>query len=191
MTFTVRQLVFMALLGAITFVFDLAFVSGIDASTGIPGAGFMVDTIFVVALMTIGGLVIKRFGVFSSIALIYGVLAVPTTVFGPPGAYKIVLSLVLGLVADAVVYFFKYKRIGFYSAMAIGNVFGLPLFLLALRWLGLPGSSALASAFWVILAVTVVESLIGAWLGLWLFEKRIKNLAVIRQLQSRGSSNEF
>ncbi len=191
MNFTVRQLVFMALLGAITFVFDLAIVSGIDASTGIPGAGFMVDTIFVVALMTIGGLVIKRFGVFSSIALIYGVLAVPTTVFGPPGVYKIVLSLVLGLVADAVVYFFKYKRIGFYSAMAIGNVFGLPLFLLALRWLGLPGSAELASAFWVIFAITVVESLIGAWLGLWLFERRIKNLAVIKQIQTRGDSNEF
>lgn len=181
--FTTKQLVFIALLGALLFIFDMVVVSGIEAATGVPGIGVLIDTLFVVAIATIGGLVIKKFWVFTAIALIYSILTVPTNIGGPPGIYKIMIGLCLGLIADLIVLLFQYRRIGYYFSLTIANILTFPLILLSLTWLGLPGSEELKRFLWLFIGLTAIESVIGTWLGALLYDKNISKLQIIHQIK--------
>ena len=179
--FTTKQLVFVALVGAALFVIDLL-VSGISAATGVAGAGGLINAIFFVGLATIGGLVVKKFGSYTIMAFIYGVLAVPTLAFGPPGVHKIFLAILLGLIADTVILLFRYRQIGYYFSLTIANVLGLPVMLFAFVYLGLPGADALRQALWFLMGVYAVESVIGAWLGILLYNKKISKMGIVQQI---------
>ncbi len=183
MNFSVRELIVLAIFGAGLFVLDLL-VSGITTVIGVPGTGGLVNAIFFVGLATIGGKIVKRFGTYTLMTLVYGVLASPTSVFGPPGVYKIFIVVFIGLIADIIILLCKYRPVGYYLGLAISNVLSIPIGLYTLIFLGLPGADALQKALFILMPIYFLESLIGAWLGLWLYEKRIKNLAVVRQLSS-------
>lgn len=181
-TFSISQLVFLALVGALMFVFDMLIISGIDTATGIPGAGFVVDTVFIVALAVIAGLAVPKFGTFVIIATIYAVLAIPTPLSGPPGVYKVGIGFILGLLADVVVWLFNYRRVGYYFSLAVANALVFPVLLFALELLELPGVGELRSAFWVLLVIIVIESFVGSWLGILLFDRKVKKMKVMRRI---------
>jgi len=180
-SFSTKQLIFIALMGAILFVMDLA-VSGISVAIGIPGAGGLLNTIFFVALATIGGRVIKKFGAFTMMALIYAILAVPNTTFGPPGLYKIPLALFIGLLADCIAAGFNYSNKSCYFSLPIANVLSIPLGLFAMSYLGLPGAEELAKYLWLFMGLYLVESEIGAWIGIVIYNKKLNKVRIINQI---------
>jgi hypothetical protein len=180
--FKTKELIFIAILGAIVFAFDILFITSIEALVGIPGIGVLVDTIFVVGIATIGGLVVKKFGLFTGWSIVYSALAIPTNIIGPPGIYKLLIGLILGFVADLIVFAFKYKKVGYYLSLAIANTLCMPFILFLLLKLGLPGADQLAKAIWIFIPVAFIESLIGAWLGIRLYEKKLSKTKIVRQI---------
>lgn len=180
--FTTNEIVFISILGALVFAIDLIFVVGLEAAIGIPGVGVLIDTLVIVGIATAGGMIVKKFGVYTIWSLIYSVLATPTNIIGPPGAYKIIIGLLLGLFADLILLLFRYKKKGYYFALPIANVLVIPVLLFALITLGLPGVEELKSAIWIFIPVILIEGLIGAWLGIWFYEKKLKNKKIVQQI---------
>lgn len=182
-SFTTKELVFIALLGAFVFVLDFALVVGLEAVMGIPGVGLLIDTIILVAIAIVGAKIVPKFGVFTIWALIYAALAIPTNIIGPPGLYKLVIGLTLGLLADLILFLFRYKKSGYYLCLTISNVLTIPLLYFFLVRLGLPGADELKSAVVYFIPIIIIEGLVGTLLGLKLYDK-IKSKSFVRQLQS-------
>ena len=86
--FTTKQLVFLALMGAVLFLQDISISIPIYAATGIPGAGYAIIGITFVLVAIVGALVVPRFGSFTIMAFIYSVIAIPTPVYGPPACSR-------------------------------------------------------------------------------------------------------
>ncbi len=179
--FSTKQIIFLAIIGALLFVMDF-FVSGISTIVGVPFVGGLINTLFFVGLATIGGLIVRRFGAYTLMAFIYGVLAIPNNTFGPPGVYKIIIVLFLGLVADIIIFAFGYRVIGYYFSLTIANVLGIPVGLFTFRYLNFPGADELAKIIWLLMIIYAVESIIGAWVGIKLYEKKISKMNVVRQI---------
>lgn len=184
--FSTKQIIFIALMAALLFALDLALVSGIDAAVGIPGTGVLVDSLLFVSIATIIGLTVRKFGTYTWLAFIYSVLTVPTNLLGPPGIYKLILGLILGLIADIVVIIFKYKKIGYILSLTIANTLLIPFMLFALKFLKLPGADELAKLLWFFIGIVVIESIIGAWIGIKLYDNKISKIKVVKQITSES-----
>lgn len=181
--FKTKQLIFITLIGVLLFLMELLIATVLDVIIGVPGAGFLVVIIFFGALAVVGGLVVRKFGTFTLMSLIYSVLAIPTPVFGPPGFYKVLAALVVGLFADVMVSIFGYRKIGYYLGLVIGNLMGLVFFAAAFVWLGFPESNQILSQFWFLFILYAIEAAIGVWLGFWIYGK-IKNKKVVREISN-------
>lgn len=181
--FSTKQLTFIALVAAAFFVFDLVFVAGVEALSGIPGSGAMIDSIFFVAVATVVMIALRRFGTLTLLAGIYGVLVIPTTIMGPPGVYKIPMAILLGLIADIILHLSKYKTYGYYLALTSANVLLIPVLYYVLIALGLPGADELGAAMLPIAGIMIVESLFGVWLGLKLHSK-LKHKSFLKQVSA-------
>lgn len=178
--FKTKEIIFLTFTGVLMFVVDFIISTGIDAATGINGIGYMVSGFIFVALGIIGAYTVKRFGSITILGLIYGVLTTPTNILGPPGAQKILLGLLVGLIADFIVWIFKRKRLGYYLSFTIGNLITLPAWIGILILFGLPGVEEIMSIIWIIVGVYIAQGLVGAWIGLRVYDK-IKNKGVIKQ----------
>ena len=150
--------------------------------TGIPGMGYILTGFFLVILAVITVLVVRKFFVVTLIALIYGFLISPTNLLGPPGFYKMIMLLIIGLIADTVIFLFKYKKIGYYFTFLIANLVSLPIWILMLKLLGLPGIKEILSFIWIYAAIYAIQGLVGAWIGIKLYEKKLKNKRIIKQI---------
>jgi hypothetical protein len=181
--FKTKELIFIAFVAAFMFVFDLMFVTLTDMITGIPGAGFLVDTLFVVALATISILILRKFWVFTLIAVIVCALAIPTNILGPPGVYKLAIGFFLGFLGDLFIFLFRYRRIGYVLSITLANICIFPVMFFALRLLGLPGAEELLKSLALLMVIALVEGIVGAIIGLWLYERRIKYWPIIKQIQ--------
>ena len=135
-----------------------------------------------VLVLTIATMMIDRFGVASIILTVAGALAIPTVTFGPPGIYKILELLVQGFLFDMILYLFgRRERVYIVAGAAVG-VIAAPMILLFLVLLNLPGADKLAPLVTIFSVIYAIVGAIGAKIGLWIFEKKLKNRAFIRQL---------
>ncbi len=78
---------------------------------------------------------------------------------------------------------FREKKKGYYLSLPIANVLVIPLMLLALTLLGLPGAEELRSAIWYFIPLILIQGFIGAWLGILLYEKKLKGKRIVKQIQ--------
>lgn len=179
--FTTKQLIFIALSGAIIFAVAFLIGAGLIAVTGTPLVGGLINTLFLAALLVICLLTLRKFGTATLIMFILSVLAIPTATFGPPGIYKIAVALFLGIFADTLLYIGKYKKGSYYLTIILGFII-LPfvqLFFMVL--LNLPGVDKVKELILILAGVYAVEALIGIWLGFLIFNK-IKNRSAIKQI---------
>lgn len=181
--FTTKELVFLAILTATLFVFDVTIVMGIKLATGgIEGAGLVVDTILLLAAATIAGRVVPKFGTFTIVATLYTILLIPLPLVGPPGVYKVGLGLALGIMADVLLWLFRYCKIGYYVSLPAANILSLPLLLWMLIVLGLPGVDEMRSLILVFAAIVAIESLFGVWAGMWIYEKKLRKSPLLSHM---------
>jgi len=143
----------------------------------------MINSIYWFAIAVIGALTVKKFGSATILGFVYALLATPTPLFGPPGIYKIVLGISLGLVVDIIALIFRYRNIAYYIAPVIGNILSVFELILAYKLLGLPGAEQIIAILPYMLLILSVEALIGGWLGIKIYNK-IKDKRIIRQIQS-------
>lgn len=179
-SFKTKELIFIALSGAIIFAVAFLIGAGLIAATGTPLVGGLINTLFLAALLVICLLTLRKFGTATLIMFVLSVLAIPTATFGPPGIYKIAVALFLGLFADTLLYLGKYKKGTYYLTIILGFII-LPLVqLFFMVLLNLPGVDKVKELILILIGVYAIEALIGTWLG-FLMYKKIKNKSFVRQ----------
>ena len=181
--FDTKELVFIALIGAL--VFAQAFILGVVliAATGTSMTGGLITAFTTAFILVLAALTIQKFGTITIIVLIHTVLSSPTINLGPPGVYKIGLGIILGLVVDSVLYFGKYKRFAYYISFAFGYAALVPAMFYFLTLLGMPAADKLAPFILPMMGIYVVESLLATWLARVIYFKKLKNKRIIKQIE--------
>jgi hypothetical protein len=183
-SFTTKQLIFIALMSAFMFVGDFILAAGIVVVTGIPLSGGIISLIFISFIYVTILLTVRKFGTATLIALIYTALASPTSSFGPPGFYKIMIGVVLGLVVDIILSYGKYKKWAFYLSIFFGFMIVAPVMWGMLVLLNLPGAEDLGNILLIFMLIQGVEALIGCWLARLVYNKKLSKLKIIKQISS-------
>lgn len=182
--FSTQELTLVALTSAALFVMELVVTVALQA-LGVPGVDFLLIIVLWTTIAITGGLLVQRFGTYALMALIYSVLAIPTPVFGPPGAYKVLAAVLVGLAIDGILSLTDHSRTGYYVAAAVGQMLGMVLFAAAFILLGFPGTDKLLSSLHFLIPAYGVLALPGVWLGYALF-RRVKDKGVIKQFHGRS-----
>jgi len=184
--FSTRELIFLTLIGAFMFLADWFIAAPITAATGISGTGGLVSTFFWALIAIFGGLVVRKFGSFSLMHLIYGFLTILAPITLLPGIFKIILFGLMGLLTDIIIYAYKYKKFGYYMGMIIGHIFFFIGAYLLYTWLGIPTTSQVKGAYimvFIIPLLTLFMCGLGVFAGYRIFLK-IKNRRIIKNIIS-------
>lgn len=179
---TLRQYMYLGVMGALSFV--LAFVLGnaVNVATGIPLSGGIVNGIIVGIMLTLGVKGVNKFGSATIIWVIFAILATPTMTLGPPGPHKIVVGLFAGIVWDIVIAAFNRKNIGYIIGGGAGSaVIVIGMFVMVVA-LGLPAEEELRKAIVFLLLFNTFLGLVCTYLGVMIFEKKVANLPFIKGL---------
>ena len=113
-----------------------------------------------------------------------GALAIPTISFGAPGVYKIITLGLVGLIIDLAISSLKRSNKGFILGGILGSGFTVPITFAAMILLGLPGVEKMKPFILMFSVIYAVLGALGAWFGTWLYEKKLKDKAFVKQLQS-------
>jgi hypothetical protein len=180
--FSTKQLVFIALVAAFMLLIDLLVVAPINSFSGVSGMGFLIDVIFINAIVTFVAIILKKVFSITLVYTLFGILVIPTSVLGPPTPFKIILGAIIGLTADFIIWIFGYKKAGYIFGVAVANAISYPVGLFFAVLLGLPGTEALSAVVWYLTATVLILGLFGDYLGMYV-HKKLKDKNIVRQLR--------
>lgn len=180
--FTIRELVFISLMSALIFVFNLIFGGAIVAATGIPlSSAFVSAILFGIAVIFVTKIV-PKFGTWTILLLIYSILEMPTSLGGAPGFWpKIPINLITGILADIVLYLIRYRTVGSFFAFYVLATANIVTFAFFLWLLNFPGVDKLISLMPIMIPVYWAVGTVGIILGLFIWN-RMKDKRIIKQI---------
>lgn len=184
----VRALTLCGGFGAISFVIMWSLGSILLIATGLPLVGGLVSSIINAFVLIIGILLVNRVGAATLISLTLTILAIPTVILGPPGVYKILLGLYMGIVFELLLAIFRYKKWTFIFGLAFTFAASVPMEYLLFKLLGLPAAEKIKPMIFAIMVVYFVNGLLGSWLGLRFYEKKISKLQVVQMWKNKNES---
>lgn len=180
--FSTKELVFIALFGALMFVLSFVFGSALNIALGNPAASGFASTLIQAIIMTIAVLSVKKFGVITIMWLIYGIFAVPTNMLGSlPGLFKIMLAFGIGFIFDLVTYLGKYKKWSLFVGFVAMYAVLVPVTIWFYLTLGIPGADKVIKYAPYLFSIFLIESFIGILIGLFIY-KKIKHKRMLRQI---------
>ena len=170
--------------GALMWVVAFALGGAVVLVTNVPLLGGLVQVLVLACLFAINSKIVRRFGAMTIQAVVFTIIAWPTIVFGPPGWYKIPVGLILGLIVDLMLRATKYTNWGRKLAIAAGFVICVPFLWWAMKVFGLEeAAEKLKPLMYAIMAVYAIEGIIGAWLGIKLFDRRLKHFSFVESME--------
>lgn len=170
--------VFAALIFATAFLLG----AGIIMATGIPATGGIANILAAVLVLVVGAHLVPRFGFGMLTMGLMFTLAIPTLIGGPPGAFKIVNGVLIGLVFDIILAFAGRRTWAYVVAGSLAAVTSITSIYFAMVLLGLPGVEKLQPLVLPLTLMQAVTGAVGAWLGTMIYQRRLKNLRFVRQL---------
>jgi len=183
MEYSTKQLIFTALMGALMFSLSFILGSGLNILINPAASGFT-SALIQPILITIAALTLRRFGIATTMYLVYGFLAIPTNMVGGlPAPFKILIVLLMGITFDIFIHFGKYKKISFYLGSIVMQVITVVALVYFYVLLGIPNSEKFIAAAPLFAIIGIIESFIGILIGMWIYNK-IKNKNIVRQLQN-------
>jgi hypothetical protein len=170
--------------GAFMWVVAFALGGAVVLVTNVPLLGGLVQVLILACLFAINSMIVQRFGAMTIQAVVFTIISWPTIVFGPPGWYKIPVGLVLGLTVDIMLRATKYTNWGRMLSIATGFVLCVPFLWWAMAVFGLEDAAEkLRPLMFIIMAVYAVEGVIGAWIGIRLFNRRLKHFSFVESME--------
>jgi hypothetical protein len=184
----VRALTLCGGFGAISFVIMWGLGSFLLIATGIPLVGGIASSIVNAFVLIIGILLINRFGAATLISLTLTTLTIPTVIFGPPGVYKILLGLYMGGMFE--IFLVIFKRIRWIYPLGAGLTFAasVPMEYWLFKILGFPAADKIKPLIFLIMAIYFVNALLGSWLGMRFYDKKISKLNAVQMWKGRSES---
>jgi hypothetical protein len=182
--FSTKELIFLALMGALLFVVNFALGSWLIIVTGIPGSSILITAITNIFLMTLVTLIIRKFWSLPILYLVYAFLTFPTPLGGaPPGFWPKIGMLVIPVIFfEIAIYALKFKKSGFILGLVLYALSAL-LYLPVYYFFGMPEFEKMMTIIVPGILVLFTFGLIGMWLG-FLVYKKIKNKRIVKQLSS-------
>lgn len=183
--FNTKELAFIGLMGALMFVLSFLFGSALNIATGNPAASGFITQIIQGIILTVAVLTTRKFGTATYMWLIYGILAIPTNMWGGlPGMYKVLISLATGLIFDTVIYLFRYKIKGLFIGSVTQYIVLVPLLLWFYTQLNIPGAEKVLKYWPIMIVIFLALFSFGIWIGLKIFN-RIKNKRTIKLIMDK------
>lgn len=177
-------------LSVIAFLIAVGLGTAVNLLSGVPLLGGLTNGVLTAAILTVGLLLVNKWGAATLMWTVFGMLCVPTFTLGPPGFYKVVVAVAAGLVWDAVYQLTGRRRVGLYSGGIAGAVCIMLLMLVFLRVIGTDEMAAVYQrymrAIWAVLAINVVVTFLGILLGEQLLRRRLSQLDPFRNILRHG-----
>ncbi len=180
---TSKQAAACGVFGAATFAIAFVLGTGLILATGIPATGGLLNIFVCVAIAVIGAQAVPRFGSATLMMLVTFSLAIPTVIGGPPGIYKPMIGLAIGLVYDIAVAIGQRRRWAVYLGGGAAATTSIVTIFAAISLLGLPGVEKLRPLLLTLAGAQFVLGLLGAVLGRWLYESKLAQLRVFATLR--------
>lgn len=178
-----RDFVVAGVFAAMTFGVAFALGAGIIMSTGIPATGGVANILAAILIVTVGALIVPKFGFLTLTLGLMFTLAVPTVIGGPLGAFKIINGLLIGIVMDTIVAMGQRRRAAFIIAGSIGAMVSILSIYAALVLLKLPAADRLWPLLFPLTGIQAIAGAIGAWVGWHIYHSRLKNLRFVKSIQ--------
>ncbi len=186
--FRTNELVFLGLIGAVTIGVGVALGTALNAA-GIPMLGGLANAVVTAAVLTVGVKGVQKFGSGTILWLVVSTVAIPTLSMGPPGAHKLLVGLVAGLLWDVSLTVTGRTKWGYLVSGAVMmlavmlGVFGVAVYF------DFPAAEKLKSAIVYIVPINFALGMFGTWLGLVIFDRRISRIRFVQTLQ-QGSAEQ-
>jgi hypothetical protein len=183
MKFNIKELTFIGLMSILMFLLCFLLGNTLGLITGISVAPGFINMFIQGIILVICVLTIKKFWTATILFMIYGILAIPTTmVSGLPGLYKILIGFIVGIIFDICAYIFKYKIKGLYiGILVIAPIETILIIFLYLK-LNIPGRDILIKYWPIIVLLLIIITWLGILVGYKIYNK-IKNKRAIRLIQ--------
>lgn len=157
-------------------IFGLAFVLGNAITTAFgPGMSGFISTIFTTLLIVVSAKVTEMRGVFTITITLFTILAIPTSLFGPPGPQKIIIGLLTGLCYDLVWELMGRSKHSLKVAAFIATALSLILVYFLMTKLDHPKLESLKNIIYWAPFVYGLLGAIGAMLGESIYSKFLKD----------------
>lgn len=178
---TIREsLIVGATFGAAVFIVAFVGGAGITAAFG-PGTSGVITALFTTALVVFSGLLVPRFPTLLTVNLVFALLAIPTTLFGPFGAAKLAFGLITGGVYEICRRFFQSRpNVGLTVGAALSAFISVYLIFYGTTLLGGSPSATLAKYLHYFAVVYSILGFAGALLAIKLFTKLASHPTVIK-----------
>jgi len=156
-----------------------------------PLTGGLVSAIPDAIIVFLGIYLVPRLGSPTLFATLLLFLSSVTTSFGPPGLYKVAIGIGLGVTLDLWLLIFGRKKFSYILAVAFG--FALSIWATYLAWglfnvnQGKQLQDALRPHLWFLTVIYFLLGLVGASIGAWFFEKRLRRFSAIQELRGETS----
>lgn len=183
-----QQLFGSAALGALRLVFSLSGAT-IPGLLGIPGASGVINVLWAGGFSALPCLVMRKFGSSTTAGIVYGLLALPLPLSGPPGFLpKVLIGATTGFVAD-VVFWSLGTRLSERTCAVLAGAAAQTLLGFEIAWFGLllsiPGIDRLVQLQFspAGIAATVIGGAFSGYLG-WLVFKSLRDSPVVKRMRS-------
>lgn len=169
---TLRGAITAGVFGAIAFVLAFGLGGIVNAATGVPLSGGVLNGVVVGAVITLALIRTENeFGVATILWIVFTALAIGTTTFGPPGPYKVLVGIASGLIWDICLWLLRCSKLKYPVSAGIGSVAITILVFLAVKLIGLPAADKLQKALAILVPMNCIISALGAWFGIWLHNR--------------------
>lgn len=171
---TLRGAITAGVFGAIAFALAFGLGGIVNAATGVPLTGGILNGIIVGAVITLALIRTENeFGVATILWIVFTSLAIGTTTFGPPGLYKVPVGFASGLIWDISLWLLQKRsnKLRYPVSSGIGAVAITILVFFAVKFIGLPSADKLQQALVFLVPMNLVISALGAMLGVWLHNR--------------------
>lgn len=183
-----KHFVLSGVLAALTFAAAFALGAGIILATGIPATGGIANIFIAVLIVMIGIQIVPKFGFATLTVGLVFTFAIPTVIGGPPGVYKVLNGIAIGLAVDIILAIGKRTRLAHIIAGSVGSMVSILSIYAALIILRLPGADRLAP---LLLPLTIMQGVLGAlaaWVALLIFRHRLAKLTSVQRLMASPPS---
>ena len=186
---SLTDVVLCGVFAALTFAAAFTLGGAITAAFG-PGMSGIATIIVTTVVVVVGAKIVDKFGAMVIMVTVFSVLAIPTTMFGPPGFQKIAVGLGTGIVYDIVISASGRRNWGYTLAGGVGALLAIFEIWGLLALLKLPGADKIGALVAFIAPLYFALGLVGGYLGVWLFSRSLKDLAIVRNLQGMSRRAE-
>lgn len=191
-----RQLLHVAVFfAAATFAASFVMGSGLTLAFG-PGTSGIATIIVTTVLIVIGANIVEKRLYFTLTVTLFTVLAIPTSMFGPPGIHKIMIGLLTGLTYDllwaAFIRVKPLRRVALPLAAAGATAVSI-LLIFALMRVAFPdhkGLETLGKYLHYFIVVYAILGFLGASLGNWIYNARLSKLSALQILKTDSTETE-